>query len=405
MKRVLNPWLLVAALWFVAGLNYLDRQVVFSVFPLLQRELHLSDVELGLLGTAFLWVYAGLSPVCGYVADRFGRRKVIAISLLVWSAVTWATGQARSFQQLMAARGCMGFSEAFYLPAALALISDRHGDRTRSLATGIHISGIYAGLVLGGAGGWLGQRYGWRFAFGLLGMVGVAYMLVLVPAMAFTPEELPERRPQLFASLRELWRLPGFVTMLAVFMATSFGSWMLFTWLPLYLYERLHVSVAQAGFYTIYPHVAAICGIVTGGWLADRWSAVSNRGRLMTQALGVIATAPALFLIGSTTSAFVVAIALIVFGFGKGFYDCNTMPVLSQVARGDLRATGYGIFNLGGCFAGGLAAPLAGALKGAVGIGGCLQISSALLVVSAIALTRIRMGTAESEASCPVSRA
>src|SRR5574340_447781 len=212
MRRETNPWVLVAVLWVVAALNYLDRQVIFSVLPLLRSDLKMSNLELGLLGTAFLWVYAVLSPVCGYLADRFGRRRVIGISLVVWSLVTWATGQARNAWQLLAFRGAMGVSEAFYLPAALALIADRHGEKTRSLATGIHISGVYAGLILGGAGGWLGQQLGWRWAFGILGAAGLVYMLVLAPVLARTREAAPAAvRPRFSGSIAELLRIPGYV--------------------------------------------------------------------------------------------------------------------------------------------------------------------------------------------------
>src|SRR5947209_276333 len=159
-------WLLVGVLWVVALLNYVDRQVIFSMFPLLARDLSLSAVQLGLLSTVFLWVYGLLSPFAGFAADRFGRGRLITASLLVWSAVTLATGLSRTYGQLVAARAVMGLSEACYLPAALACIAQHHGSRTRSLAVGIHQSGLYVGLILGGAaGGWAGERYGWRVPF------------------------------------------------------------------------------------------------------------------------------------------------------------------------------------------------------------------------------------------------
>ncbi|MFB3825826.1 MAG: MFS transporter [Bryobacteraceae bacterium] len=390
MRREINPWVLVAVLWVVAALNYLDRQVIFSVLPLLRADLNMSNLELGLLGTAFLWVYAVLSPVCGYVADRFGRRRVIGISLLVWSLVTWATGQARTAGQLLALRGAMGVSEAFYLPAALALIADRHGEKTRSLATGIHISGVYAGLILGGAGGWLGQQFGWRWAFGILGAAGVVYMMVLAPVLARTREARPTVEPQFRGSIAELLRTPGYVPMLIVFMTTSVANWMLYTWLPLFLYEHFHMDLARAGFYTIFVHLAGVIGILGGGWVADWWASATPRGRVFTQVTGLLVNAPALFLLGLVDSTAGLILALVAFGIGKGFYDANNMPVLSQIARNDLRATGYGIFNLGGCLAGGLSAPLAGYLKDAVGLETCLRAGAVVVVVSIALLFRVR---------------
>ncbi|HNY42744.1 MAG TPA: MFS transporter, partial [Bryobacteraceae bacterium] len=175
-----TAWLVVALLWVVVMLNYLDRQVIFSLFPLLRRDLHLTDVQLGLLGTAFLWVYAACSPLAGWIADRFGQRRVIFGSLFVWSLVTGLTALAPSFPALIAARGLMGISEAFYIPAALALVASWHGERTRSRAVGIHQSGIYAGVVLGGFGGaWVGEQYGWRNVFWLLGAIGIVYAVIL----------------------------------------------------------------------------------------------------------------------------------------------------------------------------------------------------------------------------------
>lgn len=391
MRRETNPWVLVAVLWVVAALNYLDRQVIFSVLPLLRSDLKMSNLELGLLGTAFLWVYAVLSPVCGYLADHFGRRRVIGISLVVWSLVTWATGQARNAWQLLAFRGAMGVSEAFYLPAALALIADRHGEKTRSLATGIHISGVYAGLILGGAGGWLGQQFGWRWAFGILGAAGLVYMLVLAPVLARTREAAPAAvRPRFSGSIAELLRIPGYVPLLIVFMTTSMANWMLYTWLPLFLYERFHMDLARAGFFTTFVHVAGIIGILGGGWVADRWGSATPRGRVLTQAAGLLVNAPALFLLGLVDSTGGLIAALVAFGIGKGFYDANNMPVLSQIARNDLRATGYGIFNLGGCLAGGLSAPLAGYLKDAVGMETCLRFGAVVVMVSIALLFRVR---------------
>jgi MFS family permease len=390
-KKARASWTLVGVLWVVAALNYLDRQVIFSVFPPLREDLHLTDVQLGLLGTAFLWVYAALSPICGYLADRFGRPRAITVSLFVWSAVTWATGQARNYGQLIGARAVMGVSEAFYLPAALALISDYYRE-SRSLATGIHSSGVYAGLVLGGAGGgWLAQHYGWRSPFILLGMVGLAYVVVLFPAMRRVPSGSAAEPPRFARSIRELLALPGYAAMCWAFIATSMANWTFYTWLALFLYERFHMSVSAAGGYTTYTYAASAAGILAGGWLADRWSVSDTRGRLLTQAGGVLLQAPALLLVAIPTSRGTLIAGLIAFGIGKGLYDCNIMPVLAEVARPELRSTGYGIFNLLGCLAGGLMAPLAGWLKPRIGMTGVFEGVAVVLLMASILLARMRL--------------
>ncbi len=394
MSQATFRWLVVAVLWVVAVLNYVDRQVIFSVFPLLSADLGLSSLQLGLLSTVFLWVYGALSPFAGFVADRMGRARLIGISLLVWSAVTLATGFSTSFVQLIIARGLMGVSEACYLPAALARIAESHGPRTRSLAVGLHQSGLYLGLVIGGAvGGWAGQHYGWRAAFVVLGGFGLIYFFVMTAFFrGDRVNAAPSATPGAFmAAVRELMQLPGFRTLTLVFTATAIANWLVYTWLPLFLYERFHMSLAEAGFTaTFYIQVASFAGIVAGGWLTDRFSVRFKRARLIMQSVGVVAAGPFLFLLAFTESRAVLILALVLYGLGRGLYDCNTMPVLCQIARDDLRSTGYGIFNFAGCIAGGALAALAGGLKDALGLGAAFQLAGMVLLAAGGLLLTIR---------------
>jgi MFS transporter, Spinster family, sphingosine-1-phosphate transporter len=404
-----RAWLLVAVLWPVALLNYTDRQVVFSVFPLLSSQLGLSNVQLGLLSTVFLWVYGILSPISGFIADRFGRARAISIGLLVWSGVTFATGLAGNFAQLLCARALMGISEACYLPAALAKIAEQHGPKTRSLATGFHQTGLYIGMIVGGgAGGWLGQRYGWKMPFLLLGCIGIAYFAVVFLFFrrdTAVPGREENTRGSFASSVAELFHLDGFPTMVAVFSATSAANWLVYTWLPVYIFERFKVSLAAAGFTaTFYIQIASLAGILTGGWLADRFSAKTSRARLFTQAAGVFLAGPFLFLLGYAKSYSLLLATLIIFGAGRGFYECNTMPVLCQIARDDLRSTGFGLFNLAGCLVGGLAAVVAGALKNILGLSNVFQIAAAILFLSGWLLLRIRPTMSPSNSPGSVSR-
>ncbi|MBS1874429.1 MAG: MFS transporter [Acidobacteria bacterium] len=382
MKRF-YPWLLVALLWVVALLNYLDRQVIFSVFPLVKADLAVSDIQLGLLGTAFLWVYGILSPFGGYLADRFGRRNIILASLGVWSAITLLTGYARSYPELLTARALMGISEACYLPAALAMIADYHGERTRSLATGLHQSGLYMGIVLGGAGGgWMGQQFGWRAAFVVLGGFGVAYAAVLIPLLRRSTTAGQAQRP----SVGRLAAMP-FAIFTTANTFTSIAYWCVYTWLPYYLYERFRMSLAEAGFAaTFYIQAASFAGILAGGTLADRWSRSNPRARVLTQAIGLTIAGPFLLLVGYTDSSWILIAALILFGLGRGLFDCNVMPVVCQVVEPELRATAYGVLNCTSCLGGGAMAMAAGLLKSAIGLGGTLQISGVILAAAAATL-------------------
>jgi predicted MFS family arabinose efflux permease len=381
-------WFLVALLWVVALLNYLDRQVIFSVFPLLKSDLKVSDVQLGFLGTAFLWVYGLLSPCGGYLADRFGRRRVILLSLVVWSAVTWWTGHSKGYGELLAARGLMGISEACYLPAALALIADYHGEESRSQATGLHQSGLYAGIALGGgAGGWMGDRYGWRAAFVVLGIVGLVYALVL----AFSLKDSPTRVSQpadgvpFATALGELITSRAFLVVVGVNSLVSTAYWCVYTWLAVYLFERFQMSLTVAGFSsTFYIQAASFGGILLGAWLGDHWVRSDERGRALTQTIGLAAAGPFLFLVGTTGSRWVLLPCLVLFGLGRGFYDCNLMPVLCQIVSPKLRATAYGVLNCTSCLVGGAMALAGGVLKEWIGLGAALQISALLLVAAGV---------------------
>ena len=321
----------------------------------------------------------------------------MVISLLSWSATTWAVGHARSFGYLACAQALMGISEACYMLAGLALIADYHGPRTRSLATGLHQSGIYIGVVVGGVGGgWLAQSYGWRHAFSVLGVAGLIYTPLLWAALKDPRQELAKadhpQVPQFFSSVRELMRLPGFPSMLLAFGGSSMGGWLIMTWLPLYLYERYHMSLVTAGFSaTFFIQAAAVVGILVGGSLADLWSRRTSQGRILIQSIGLMMCVPFVFLVGATSSRIISAMSLVVYGFGRAWYDCNVMPVLCQTARPNLRATGYGLFNLSGTLLGGVTAGLAGILKSSLGIGGCVQVASMIFLFSSLVLFRLVM--------------
>ena len=392
----LFAWLLPVLLCLVLTLNYLDRQVIFSLVPLIRNDVGISDIEIGLLGTTFLFVYGFLSPFAGYLSDRFDRRKIILTSLLLWSALTWVTGQARNISQLLAARGLMGFSEAFYLPAAQALIADCHAEGTRSRAISIHWSGLYFGAAFGGVfGGAIGERFGWRFVFTILGITGIAYGVVLLAVLfraKWSMSSGASSNPRFFRSFIELWRLPNFALHCSLTAVASIARWIVYAWLPLYLYERFHQSLAVAGFTaTFYLQAASVCGILAGRWLADRWSRTSDRGRLRTQFLGLIVAGPCLCVAGLTLSLRVLVIALLATGIGWGFQDGNTMPVMCQLTPPRLWATGQGVYNSVSCFVAGAMLLLSGVLKFTLGIGGAIAVSGVIVFVCAILLLRMRL--------------
>src|SRR4029079_9845987 len=285
-------------------------------------------------------------------------------SLLVWSAVTWTTGHVHTYEQLLTTRALMGISEAFYIPAALALLADSHSGGTRSRAVGFHQMGIYTGVIIGGFGGYAADHpaLGWRWAFEICGLVGVVYALPLFLLLRNPPRD--ERSgtaavPSPAGGIGELLRNGSFILPVLYFTLPALAGWIVRDWMPAILKAEFGIGQGLAGVSaTIYWQSAAIVGAITGGWLADRCMRRTPRGRIYVSAIGMALIVPAMFGVGYApqTGLLSVAIAfLVLFGIGWGCFDSNKMPLLSQIARPDLRATGYGIMNLVSISCGGFA--------------------------------------------------
>ncbi|MBC7821475.1 MAG: MFS transporter, partial [Planctomycetaceae bacterium] len=333
-----TAWLVVLLLVPVALLNYLDRQMLAAMKSSMMHDIPdiATKANWGFVLGSFKWVYALLSPVGGYLADRMSRRHVIAASLFVWSAVTWATGHVESFQQLVAARAIMGISEAFYIPAALALITDFHLGETRSRAVGFHQMGIYAGIIVGGFSGYVADSpsFGWRFAFSACGVVGVVYALPLFVLLRNPPRSAESRaQPAPWTAIRELFGNISFVLLVLYFTLPAMAGWVVKDWMPDILKEQFGLGQGQAGMSAVlYVQVASLIGVGIGGWLADDWMRRSNRGRIFVSAIGMSFFLPALFGVGNAGTLSVAIGFLLLFGLGWGFFDCNNMPILSQIA-------------------------------------------------------------------------
>jgi MFS family permease len=360
------PWLIVALLMPVALLNYLDRQMLAAMKFSVMHDIPDIGLEAnwGTILALFKWVYASLSPVGGYLADRYSRRYVIAGSLAVWSFVTWATGIVTTYEQLLWTRALMGISEAFYIPAALALISDYHPGNTRSRAVGLHQMGIYLGVIIGGFGGYAADHpdLGWRWAFEACGLVGIAYAIPIFLLLRDAPVRADVNAagcPSPGAAFRELASNRSFLLLVFYFTLPALAGWVVRDWMPAILKAEFGIGQGLAGVTaTLYWQTAAMAGALGGGWLADRWMRRTPRGRIFVSAIGMSLIVPAMFGVGyapQTGLLWVAVSFLVLFGIGWGFFDSNNMPILCQIARPDLRATGYGIMNFVSISCGGLA--------------------------------------------------
>jgi MFS family permease len=371
-SSMFQAWLAVALLFPVALLNYLDRQIFSTMKLSIMTDIPSigSDQRFGALMGIFLIVYGAVSPVGGYLADRFSRRWTVIGSLLVWSIITWLTGHMHTYEQMWWARAAMGVSEACYIPAALALISDFHSGPTRSRAVGIHQAGIYVGVVLGGLGGFIAESsYGWRSAFTGFGFAGVLYAGVLLAFLRNPPAPEDGRgtaQASPWLAAKDLLCIGSFVLLVLYFTLPALPGWLMKNWLPAILADTFHLGQGKAGINaTLWITLASLVGALGGGVLADRWMRATERGRIYTSAVGMALMIPALFGVGYAPTLSVAIVFLILFGLGWGFFDCNNMPILCQIVRPELRATGYGLMNFVSITAGGWFTTKVGALRDA----------------------------------------
>ena len=401
MTPARTAWLVVLLLLPVALLNYLDRQMLAAMKFSVMADVPTiaTDANWGRMLGQFKWVYALLSPVGGYLADRYSRRAVVCGSLFVWSAVTWSTGQVTSYDGLLLTRSLMGTSEAFYIPAALALIADHHAGPTRSRAVSLHQMAIYCGVIAGGASGYVADnpQLGWRVAFLACGVAGMLYAAPLAWLLRDAPQRATSSSPRagsVLRSARELLGNGSFLLLVLYFTLPALAGWVVRDWMPAVLKQQFGIGQGLAGLSaTLYWPIAAVAGAFGGGALADRWSRRTPRGRVLASALGVLLIAPALMGVGLAGSLTAAVLWLVVFGLGWGAFDANNMPILCQVVRPDLRATGYGLMNLVSIGCGGIADWGFGALRDAhapMAVTFGAFSAAALVSVALVLLVRVR---------------
>ena len=389
-------WSVVAMLWWISFFNYADRQAIFSVFPLLEREMDLSPVQLGLLGSGFAWVYGLGAPFAGAIVDRARRKSAILGGLHVWSVICMATALSRNFRHLFLFRAAEGLGETFYFPASTSFISDYHGTRTRSRALGFHQTSVYVGTIGGGFfAGLIAQSYGWRLSFIVFGGLGVLLGFVLSRFLIEPPRGATDRdvdapdRPDLRAFLGTVVRTPALICLLGAFMCANFVAVVLLSWMPKFLFDRFHMGLAMSGFAaTFFVQVASMAGAPVGGWLADAWRRRSPRGRIAVQTIGVLGGAPCVALCGLTQSVAVLVVALTLWGFFKGLYDANIFASAFDLVPAAGRGRTAGFMNMIGWLAGGGSAPVViGLVAEHSSLGFAMAMTSIVYLAAAMMLT------------------
>lgn len=394
-----GAWLTVALLFVIGALNYLDRIMITTMRSSIIDSMPMTEAQFGLLTSAFLWTYGILSPFAGYVADRFNRSKVVIVSLFVWSVITWLTAYSKSFEQLLATRILMGISEACYIPAALALIADYHRTSTRSLATGIHMTGVMIGSSLGFIGGMVAENIAWNSPFILFGIIGTIYAVAITFVLRDPPKAQESQttknqdgKVSFLEGVSDLFRKRAYLLMLGYWGLLGVVGWMVIGWLPTYYKEHFNLSQGIAGLYaTGYLYPAQIVGLLLGGFLADRWSRTNRLSRIQVPAIGLCIAAPCVFIASTTYVLPVAIIALVFYAITRSFGDSNMMPMLCMVADPRYRATGYGILNFFSTIIGGIALYAGGVLRDAdIDLSRMYQFAAFTMIICAIMLFLIR---------------
>lgn len=400
--RRFYPWMVVGLLWVVALLNYMDRQMLSTM----QQSIGMSipavkdPVNFGRLMAIFLWIYGCISPAAGAVADRLSRKWIIVGSLGVWSAVTWLMGYCETFEQMYWLRALMGVSEALYIPAGLALIADYFTGSARSLAIGVHMTGLYMGQALGGFGATAAAEWSWQSTFQWFGVVGVVYAVVLMLLLREKRvKTVPVNDKGRAAGGESVWRTfvmifsnGAFWVILFVFASSSLPGWGTKNWLPTLFGNSLGLSASEAGpLATITIALSSFVGVMVGGPLSDRWVRRNVRGRIYTSAIGLSMMIPALVCIGLGHDVYAAAGAALLFGVGYGMFDANNMPILCQFVPSHRRASAYGLMNMTGVFMGAAVTGLLGGLvsDGNLGVGFALMGGVVALAV-VLQLTLLR---------------
>jgi MFS family permease len=381
-------WTAVGFLWFAFMVNYVDRQVVFSIFPVLRKELHFSETQLGLIGLVFLWTYSVSMPVMGRLADLVRKRRLVTYSIVLWSVATVGTALSKSITSFLAWRAVMGLVEASYVPAAVGLIAVLHSKRTRSTALAIHGTAQFAGIVVGGwAGGWLAETIGWRPGFWILSLIGIVYGAVLSLGLRRTRHVTSERK-HISARPHTVFRSHCYVVLLIAFFVLCAMLWMFYAWLPAFIYSKYHLSLPGSGFTgTAYLEVGSVIGILIWGRLADMVSARAHAGRFYVSALGLLLCAPFAYMVLAVNSLAILKIACLSFGFFSGAFIANVFAAAYEVVPETAYGFSVGVLNFAGGLAGGAGVFLAGWSHNSGGIVKLMGGSAMLAVVMALGLT------------------
>jgi MFS family permease len=411
MRKIQDKWLVSALLSLGLAWDYQARVAINSVFPMLRRDLGMTDLQIGLTATVFLWTYALLSPLAGYLGDRFSRRTVLLVSITSWNVVTILSGLATSPWHLITLRMLVATAQVCYMPTALAFLTDFHDQKTQGKGIGLYQVGAYVGIFLAGfPAAYVATHLGWRMMFLLSGGTGLVCAALLFTLPSDQSESaggrhdgtgLPTRTS--LGAAAAVFRKPSMLNIMFAYALCSGASWLVVTYLPLLIYEHYHLSLEVAAFQaTFYIQLSAFVAAPILGHLSDIWPAGHARNRFYFCALGGLLGLPALAAIGLGRRTGILIIGMLAFGMVSAVSNVNYPPMLACVATKYQRATAFGYLNLSGCLAGGASSMLAGLTMKTLGLPfvfascGGLFVLAFLVLMATVRITLSRDYVAES---------
>lgn len=367
-------WEVLALLWMAYLLNQADRQVFNTVLPAIRDALNLTDTSIGLIATIFNLCYACMVPLGGLAGDRLSRKWVVTIAILFWSVATMFTGLATGVIMLILLRSvATGGGEAFFGPANYSLLGQYHTD-TRARAMSIHQTAYYVGVILAGwLAGYIADRLGWEYSFIIFGAVGVVWGIIMAIRLKDKKEEAPvaegkAEKVGILDGFKVVFTTPTALMLTIGFSGLIFVITGFMTWVPAYLQEEFGQSQAASGFNSMfYTYLAAFIGVLLAGSLSDKFAAKTNKARMLLQAFGLIVGSVFLFIMGNSTTLWVLYLSFAGWGFFRAFFDANTYTVLYDVTPSRLHASCSSAMITTGFAVGALAPVVLGAMKQSLG--------------------------------------
>lgn len=395
MRRIFIPykWELVLLLWIAFFFNQADRQIFNVLLPLIRDDLGLTDADMGLVASVLTFVYGLLVPVSGLLGDKVSKKKIIMISLFIWSGATLLTGFSTTLAELIFLRSiATGGGEAFYSPSANAIISANHDDHTRATALSLHQTSLYVGVIFSGyIAGIFAEIYGWRNTFYIFGGFGILLGVVLFFRMkedeiiktVFKCDKISVFKESVYMFLGNRTA----VLLTFAFAGMQFVGIGFLTWMPTFLHEVFGFSLARSGFdATFYHHIGAFVGVIVGARLADKFVNCYAGIRIIIQALGLLLGAPFIYIMSVSDSMFSVYISMTCFGVFRGLYDSNIFASLYSVIRVKYRTTATGFMLMFAFIVGSLSPLLLGMLKPVLGLSNGFAILSIVYLLASFCL-------------------